>query len=289
MGNTAAKIEVGKIISSGDADGVGNLFNSEPEAHMRLLAVGDIHGYLQNLQKLIRMVAPTNADQVVFLGDYVDRGPDSPGVIQYLIDFAKSFPKTIFIGGNHDHLLVSMLQARGFLPLPEDNDVRAYWGVQSYETIKNIPPFTYNFRNVFSECGGMTTINQYGGFDNVPTDHANFLAKCRLYYEQEIDNQKYFFVHAGVYPGIPLASQRAEDLLWIREEFFSYPRSAGSETDFGFGHKVIVHGHHPYVPFSANSTYRINVDSGVYLSGTEFSGLGKLSCCDVLARKYWQV
>lgn len=80
----------------------------------RLLAVGDIHGYRTKLSALMKKVQPTQEDRVIFLGDYIDRGPDSPGVINYLIEFAREFPNTVFLAGNHDHLFVSMLSKMAF-------------------------------------------------------------------------------------------------------------------------------------------------------------------------------
>jgi serine/threonine protein phosphatase 1 len=93
---------------------------------MRLLAIGDIHGYLSKLEKLIAEVRPTTEDQVVFLGDYVDRGPDSKGVIDYLIEFAKSFPKTVFLQGNHEQMMLDFMHdvepIPGWIPMSQRSD-----------------------------------------------------------------------------------------------------------------------------------------------------------------------
>ena len=75
----------------------------------RLLAVGDIHGHLDKLQGLMAQVNPTTNDRVVFLGDYIDRGTDSKGVIEYLIDFKKRFPTTVFLRGNHEQMLLDAM------------------------------------------------------------------------------------------------------------------------------------------------------------------------------------
>ena len=75
----------------------------------RLIAVGDVHGQLKMLEDLINQVKPTQDDQVVFLGDYIDRGPDSKGVIDYLIQFDQKLPQTIFLRGNHEQMFLDAL------------------------------------------------------------------------------------------------------------------------------------------------------------------------------------
>jgi serine/threonine protein phosphatase 1 len=81
----------------------------------RLLAVGDINGYRNKLSRLLDLVQPSHDDRLVFIGDYVDRGPDVPGTIKLLLDLQREFPGTVFLTGNHYHLLLSMLSARGHL------------------------------------------------------------------------------------------------------------------------------------------------------------------------------
>lgn len=97
---------------------------------MKLLAVGDIHGYLDKLEKLMTQVCPTQEDQVVFLGDYVDRGPNSAGVIDYLIGFARTFPKTVFLQGNHEQMMLDFLHDRrripGWVPMAERSERYAW-------------------------------------------------------------------------------------------------------------------------------------------------------------------
>lgn len=72
----------------------------------RLLAVGDIHGHLAHLKALMGQVCPSSDDKVIFIGDYIDRGPDSKGVIDYLINFRKRFPSTVFLRGNHEQMFL---------------------------------------------------------------------------------------------------------------------------------------------------------------------------------------
>ena len=82
---------------------------SRPLPPRRLLAIGDIHGYLDKLRRLLDLVQPTANDKVIFLGDYVDRGPDSRGVLDELIRFGERFPQTIFLRGNHEQMFMDAL------------------------------------------------------------------------------------------------------------------------------------------------------------------------------------
>lgn len=166
----------------------------------RLLAVGDIHGCLQQLEALMAAVVPTAADQVVFLGDYVDRGPDSAGVIDYLLKFAQALPATVFLRGNHEQMFAEYL---------EGHDPTA---------------FLIN--------GGTKTLDSYdrGGQWPLPAGHQNFLQGLVNSYE----TQDVIFVHAGLRPGVPLAEQCKSDMLWIRRDFI------GTDYDWGktvvYGH-----------------------------------------------------
>jgi serine/threonine protein phosphatase 1 len=165
----------------------------------RLLAVGDIHGCLRQLQTLLIQVEPTDADQVVFLGDYVDRGPDSAGVIDYLIEFERTFPSTIFLRGNHEQMFTDYIAG------------------------KDSAAFLLN-------CG-LKTIGSYhyNGLWPIPQPHRDFLASLVNYYQ----TKDYIFVHAGLRPGRPLAGQDEMDLLWIRQEFISSDYDWGKTVVYG--------------------------------------------------------
>jgi serine/threonine protein phosphatase 1 len=210
----------------------------------RLLAVGDIHGYKLKLEALMEKVSPTPEDQVLFLGDLIDRGPDSRGVIDYVLDFCRQYPKTVVLRGNHEDLLIKCLDDPTKLAL-------------------------------YLRNGGWSTIDSYGGnsyLNFMPPDHLEFLRSRPLYYQVG----SFLFVHAGLRPGVPLADQKEEDLLWIRHDFLN--------SDFDWG-PVIVSGHTPQ-PKPVNQSKRIVLDTGVCYP--EY-GLGKLTCCDVLTRTFWQV
>jgi serine/threonine protein phosphatase 1 len=166
-----------------------------PTKGPRLLAVGDIHGCLDALRTLLRKVQPTPQDTIVFLGDYVDRGPDSRGVIDFLLKFVELFPQTVFLKGNHEAMFLDYLQ--GGLKFP------------------------------FLQNGGISTLASYA--QGVPAGHRDFLQRLRLYHETET----HIFVHAGLRPALPLAEQQEEDLLWIREEFLRSDYDWGKTIVFG--------------------------------------------------------
>jgi serine/threonine protein phosphatase 1 len=208
------------------------------ELEGRLLAVGDLHGCSDLLDQLLKEVAPEDRDQMVFLGDYVDRGPDGRGVIERLLELQRRWPQTVFLRGNHEQMFLDYLEDRQRLP------------------------FLIN--------GGQTTLESYGGgkLPAIPDRHRDFLHSLPTRYERD----DFIFVHAGLRPGIPLADQDEEDLLWIRGEFL--------DSDFDWG-KTIVFGHTPLErPFLAER--RIGVDTGAVYGRA-------LTCCDVLSRRIWQV
>lgn len=176
------------------------MVNIETKKQGRLLAVGDIHGCLMQLEALMAQVVPRPDDQFIFLGDYIDRGPESHGVIDYLIEFGRTFPNTIFLRGNHDQMFVDYLD--GHEP------------------------------TLFLMNGGLKTLSSYqlSGEWPISTSHRNFFEALRNIYETE----EFIFVHAGLRPGVPLEDQDDIDLLWIRRDFI------GSEYDWGktvvYGH-----------------------------------------------------
>ena len=174
----------------------------------KIFVVGDIHGCFDQLYALIDKLPIDHArDQVIFIGDYVDRGPSSVKVVDYLVNFKELFPDTIFLKGNHEDMLQNYL----------DGSDR----------------FTYLLN------GGQQTLDEYlNRFGNpqafpIPPEHLEFFNSLHLYYQTE----DYIFVHAGLREKVALESQKTMDLLWIRDEFI--------HSDFDFGKRVIF-GHTPF-------------------------------------------
>jgi serine/threonine protein phosphatase 1 len=214
-------------------------------AGRRIYAVGDIHGRADLLAELfvridedLRSRPNVNAIQV-FLGDYIDRGPHSRKVIELLINRRRSH-QMMFLKGNHEDCVLRVLT---------DPSVFSEWKM----------------------IGGLSTILSYGVVGTghhdpqshpriatavaaaIPDSHHRFLRSLRLSFSVG----DYFFAHAGVRPGIPLAAQSPQDLLWIREDFLLH------EEDFG---KIIVHGHTPAREPEIRRN-RINIDTGAYATG----------------------
>ena len=220
------------------------------ESGLRIYAVGDIHGRLDLLEELFVLIrddlatAKPPSSLVVFLGDYMDRGPASRGVIEALLSEPPLCDRQVFLRGNHEAVLMEVLG---------DASVMTHW----------------------SQFGGLDTLRSYGVeldlpigpadferlrlrfAEKLPDRHRTFLAATRLSYE----TSDYFFVHAGVRPGIALSAQKEEDLLWIRKPFLTSPNPAS---------KVVVHGHTP-VASPELLPHRINVDTGAFMTG-------KLTC-----------
>jgi len=173
--------------------------NLATERSERLLAIGDIHGCLDQLKTLIALVKPTVDDQVVFLGDYVDRGPDSFGVIDYLIEFAKSLPATVFLRGNHEQMFTDYLAGH--------------------------EPTTFLMN------GGLKTLSSYqsNGEWPIPLPHRTFLEALH----NVVETEAHIFVHAGLRPGVPLTEQDIIDLLWIRREFVTSDYDWGKTVVYG--------------------------------------------------------
>jgi serine/threonine protein phosphatase 1 len=220
--------------------------SAQAPADTRIYAIGDIHGCDGLLAKLLDLIqadaaaAPEQRRLLVYLGDYVDRGPDSAAVIERLRRGPPAGFEAVFLMGNHEALMLDFLAdpaAGGIWLRNGGRETAASYGVSS----------TNIHRGGAAELGKLGTMRQVPGA-NLPAPHRTFLDTL-VPMHREGD---YLFVHAGIQPGLPLTEQRLEDLLWIREPFLSSPDDHGA---------VVVHGHTPVeaVEFRAN---RINVDTG---------------------------
>ncbi len=150
--------------------------------------IGDIHGYYNKLSGLFEKIKKhiTDNDTIIFLGDYIDRGPGSFEVIDFLIDLRHKY-NIICLKGNHEYMFLNYLQ-----------------GIE-------ISLYMYN--------GGQATIDSYintMGSLRLPEDHKTFFNNLKLYYETD----DFITVHAGMRPGIPVELQSSYDMIWIREEFY---------------------------------------------------------------------
>jgi serine/threonine protein phosphatase 1 len=211
----------------------------------RLYAIGDIHGRLDLLTELERRIADDAAasgaarNAVVYLGDYVDRGSQSREVVDRLIDRPlPGFERALLLGNHED----SMLQ---FLV---DLQIGPAWlgfgGAATLISYGIKPPVSdRDFVRVQAELRA-----------KLPERHLEFLRGLRLSHVEG----DYYFVHAGIRPGVPLDAQRPSDMLWIRDEFLH------SRQDYG---KIIVHGH-TITETPEIKRNRIGIDTGAFASNT---------------------
>lgn len=209
-----------------------------------LYAVGDIHGSLEKLEGLLGKLPLQRGDRLVFVGDYVDRGPDPKGVVDHLVDFAREWPCT-FLMGNHESMFLDFIGWKGE---------------------------AYTSGEWFLANGGIETLRSYGEIDfdrvereglDLPPEHERFFRELVLHHREG----DYLFVHAGI--GLPelgmedadaaAAAAHPEDLLWNR--------MAGD-----LRHRLgvtLVYGHSPDPRFRVrwNTPYSIGIDTGAVYGG----------------------
>ncbi len=217
---------------------------SIPEG-MRVYAVGDIHGCAKLLDRLTAIIvqdsqAASVQRQIVYLGDYVDRGPDSKGVIERLLAPPPEGFLVQHLRGNHDQMMLD------FLTDPAVFSIWKSFGAQETLMSYGVLPPRFDDVAAFEEARDRLA-------EALPQAHLQFLQALPL----SVTIGGYFFAHAGVHPGIALHDQVPEDLLWIRDEFLN------STQDFG---TVIVHGHSP-TEEPVRRPNRIGVDTGAYATG----------------------
>lgn len=167
----------------------------------RSYIIGDLHGCSDMLEEMLSIIPwDPESDNLIFIGDYIDRGDDSKGVIDILIKLVESSSNVHCLMGNHESLFLEYYHGRN--------------------------------ENAFLINGGVATLNSYrvNGNIHIPPEHVSFIESLKTLVE--LDN--YYIVHAGLMPGIEMEKQTVKDKLWIREDFIF------SDFDFGkkviFGH-----------------------------------------------------
>ena len=212
-----------------------------------IYAIGDIHGHTDKLARAHDLIEADRAAHgapdwpVVHLGDYNDRGPDSAGTVQFLIDGIAAGRPWIAIKGNHDRLLT------GFLNDPDWEDPHLAGRLDWFDP----------------RLGGAATLASYGvpdagdrdrnevhreAVDAVPNAHRVFLEERPLYHQTE----HLVFVHAGIRPGVPMVQQIEQEVIWIRNGFLD------DDTDHG---RLVVHGH-TALKRPEHAGNRVNLDGG---------------------------
>ena len=212
-------------------------------------AVGDVHGCLEQLLRLEQTITADAAGGVgdkwlVMLGDYVDRGPASAGVIEHLLAPPPPGFRRLCLKGNHEAMLLEALADPAalshWLAFGGDATLASYGiGHAAIETLRRGRLRAGPRRQLFAA--------------HLPEEHLAFLRDLPLM----LSTPGFVFVHAGLRPGVPLAAQRESDLLWIRDLFLD------AEHDYG---AVVVHGHTPVQEAFVSPT-RIGIDTGCFMSG----------------------
>ena len=211
---------------------------------MRLYALGDVHGRLDLLAAMhAHIAAEIEGDRVadwrvIHLGDYVDRGPESKGVIDFLIAAGARDKRNIMLAGNHDIGFID------FLGRPDPDGL--FMGNGGVETALSYGVALASYGPGFRQ-GHAALVKA------VPQQHLDFL--LALQFSAVFGD--FFFCHAGIRPGVPLEAQRRDDLIWIRDLFHNH---------HGLYPKVIVHGHTPN-PQAEVLANRVNVDTLACRSG----------------------
>ena len=192
-------------------------------SEQKYIAIGDIHGCFHSMKALLEKLEPFYDRQFVFVGDYIDRGPGSKQVVDYLLEFKKEVD-CVFLRGNHEQMLLDALH--------------------------------HNKKDMWFMNGGRATIESYGsqgGQMQLSDSHKKFYENTRLYY----DTEKYFFVHAGLSPARTIAASiedenEIKEFLWERSHLNAY------ETPW---EKTVVFGHTPR-PKPIQKENMIGIDTG---------------------------
>lgn len=230
--------------------------------YSRVLAIGDVHGMYEKLIKLMDKIRfNPDEDLLIFLGDYIDRGPDPGRCLQYIFSLQQQYPDVVVcLMGNHEVMMSSyFMQKRG-----------------SYNNL------IVDYAGSWLDNGGLETLKQLDEMDEGTKEE---LLQWVMNLPVKYQYQDYFFCHAGVDPDVPLTMQNEFDMLWRRQQWWEQYK----------GEETLVVGHTPVQKvmkltgkerrtskplFLTNHV--IMCDTGAYMSG------GKLSCVDVLAGKVWQ-
>ena len=190
----------------------------------RVYAIGDIHGRVDLLRRLHRQIlddakdAPDKRKVIVYVGDYVDRGPDSFGVIDMLTHEPLEGFERYLLRGNHEDMMT------GFLETGTGGEMWLMNGGRD-----TMDSYGIGLWDMLLDLGDLEKARQ-GLLHAVPESHLKFIKDLELHHREG----DYLFVHAGILPGVRLEEQTERDLLWIRGEFLD------SDADHGF---VVVHGH----------------------------------------------
>lgn len=233
---------------------------------MKTFAISDIHGHYDELMALMEKL-PLNPkkDRMVFLGDFVDRGPKTKEVVQQLIDWKKKYPHWVVLKGNHEDMLIDALKETH----PVYGDYYMWFEQGGFETKKSY----------------MKELNAYEMSiaslqDEMPQEHLDFMASLPLFFQDD----DYIYVHGGIKPGLQPWETEPFDLLWLRDEFIY--------SDYDWGKKVIF-GHTTATirkddKIVGFKTIRMDNKIGIDTAICSPSGTGKLTAIELPIEKFYE-
>jgi serine/threonine protein phosphatase 1 len=210
----------------------------------RIYAIGDVHGCLDQFSRLLDAIAadldrrPAKA-HLIFLGDLIDRGPDSAGVVARLLQDMLPGEQTTFLLGNHEEVLLDCY----------DGNVEACGPWLQFGGLQTLESYGLSRAEIISQASTLPAALR----DVIPVEHISFFRS----FSDQVQVGDYLFVHAGIRPEVALDQQSVQDLRWIRSEFLD------SSADYG---PIVVHGH-SIVPDIDVRQNRIAVDTGCYRTG----------------------
>jgi serine/threonine protein phosphatase 1 len=219
--------------SKGTQSSQKELIRTIAERSPRVFAFGDIHGCNEELRVILETLRSQHGackdDQFVFIGDYIDRGPDSKGVINTLIDWKKTHPKTAFLRGNHEDMLLDFLGMGG-------SSGMVYLSNGGAEFFKSYG---------IEPSGPLSEVAK-----SLPKEHLGFFTSLEL----GVSIGEFLFVHAGIRPDVALNEQDPHDLMWIRGEFIPREHNLG---------KTVVFGHTPFADVFLHMPFKVGIDTGL--------------------------
>ncbi|MGR3322820.1 MAG: metallophosphoesterase family protein [Pseudooceanicola sp.] len=232
---------------------------------MPIYAITDIHGHLAQLDKALARIeadGASDSDEVIFLGDYIDRGPDSRGVLERLVQGQAEGRNWSFLMGNHDRMMLNYLtdgtvtdpNVKSGIAWTHDRFGAACFRSYGVDPRANLSP--EELHKAFTAA--------------VPQAHYDFLTA--LPYALERDDL--LFVHAGIRPGLPLAQQSQDDLLWIRGDFLHHT----DPHDW-----LVIHGHTP-LPAPRHFGNHVDLDGGTGMGRELFPAVLDGETCHLLTK-----
>ncbi len=229
-------------------------------ADLRIYAVGDVHGRVDLLHKARSLIEtdaqshPGKRKTAIFLGDFIDRGPNSREVVEALAGWTPPDCELVCLRGNHEAVLLDFLAGA---------DTGAQW--LSHGGLETVLSYGVALDRMPSTAEAFEDLRQKL-LAAVPDHHIAWLETLPVTHRAG----DYLFVHAGIRPKIPLDQQKEQDLLWIRDEFLTFGGSFGV---------TVVHGHS--IRYEAEvKTNRIGIDTGAYATG-------RLSCLVLEDERRW--